>query len=72
MGRVIQQNLGNLVAMNYKTVHYSLLILFLIITKPMFSNELVVKKAFTVQSVTPLLYAFATFDANLTVEDLNP
>ncbi len=71
MGRGIQQNLGNLVAMNFKTLNYFLLIFFLIITKTMFSNELVVKKAFTVQSVTPFLYAFATFDANLTVEDLN-
>ncbi len=68
MGRVIQQNLGNLVAMNYKTVHYSLLIFFLIITKPIFSNELVVKKTFTVQSVNPFLYSYSTnYEENLSV-----
>ena len=68
MGRVIQQNLGNLVTMNYKTVHYSLLIFFLIITKPIFSNELVVKKTFTVQSVNPFLYSYSTnYEENLSV-----
>ena len=58
--------------MNYKTVHYSLLILFLIITKTMFSNELVVKKALTVQSVNPFLYSYSTnYEENLSVIHFN-
>ena len=58
--------------MNFKTINYSLLIFLLVITKTIFSNELVANKAFTVQSVTPFLYSYFTnYEENLSVIELN-